>query len=55
MRPLHGDVLQQFFSNSFLISTVVIAVLSFVGVLADPTTKGISDSVQALNYKKPKE
>lgn len=30
-------------------------VLAIIGVVADPTTKGISDSTQALTYSKPKE
>jgi phi LC3 family holin len=30
------------------------AFLSILGVVTDPTTKGVSDSEQALNYKKPK-
>jgi phi LC3 family holin len=30
------------------------AVLSIVGIVTDPTTKGISDSEQALTYDKPK-
>lgn len=30
------------------------AVLSIVGIVTDPTTKGISDSDQALTYDKPK-
>ena len=30
-------------------------VLAIVGVVADPTTKGLSDSIQALTYSKPKE
>lgn len=30
-------------------------VLTILGVVADPTTKGISDSTQALTYSKPKE
>lgn len=30
-------------------------VLAIVGVVADPTTKGLSDSTQALMYSKPKE
>lgn len=50
-----GSVLAQFFTNPFLIGTVVMAVLSFIGVLTDPTTKGVSDSEQAMEYKKPKE
>ncbi len=31
------------------------AVLSILGVVTDPTTKGVSDSTQALNYDVPKE
>ena len=30
-------------------------VLSILGIVADPTTKGITDSEQALTYKEPKE
>lgn len=31
------------------------AVLSILGIVTDPTTKGISDSAQAMTYNKPKE
>ncbi|EGP4828588.1 phage holin [Enterococcus lactis] len=31
------------------------AFLSILGVVTDPTTKGVYDSEQALNYSKPKE
>ena len=50
-----GEVFAAFFSNPYLIGTVIMAVLSFVGVLTDPTTKGVGDSQQALEYEKPKE
>ena len=30
------------------------AVLTILGVVADPTTKGLSDSVRAMGYDKPK-
>ncbi len=30
------------------------AVLALVGVVADPTTEGVSDSLQALGYERPK-
>lgn len=33
----------------------VFGVLSILGVVVDPTTKGINDSAQAMNYSKPKE
>ncbi len=48
-------LLSDFVQNPFLIGSVLMAVLGFVGVLADPTTKGISDSERALGYEKPKE
>ena len=31
------------------------AVLAILGVVADPTTAGVSDSVLAMTYDKPKE
>lgn len=31
------------------------AVLALLGIVADPTTAGVSDSAQALTYDKPKE
>lgn len=30
------------------------AVLTIIGVVADPTTEGISDSAQAMTYEEPK-
>lgn len=33
----------------------VFGVLVILGVVVDPTTKGVSDSNQAMEYKKPKE
>jgi phi LC3 family holin len=32
----------------------VFVVLAIIGVVADPTTAGISDSKQAMNYTEPK-
>lgn len=49
-----ANVFAQFFSNPYLIGTVVMAILSFIGVLTDPTTKGIKDSEQAQGYTEPK-
>lgn len=31
------------------------AVLALLGVVTDPTTAGVSDSTQAMSYKKPRE
>lgn len=33
----------------------IFVVLAVLGIVTDPTTKGISDSKQALSYEKPKE
>lgn len=33
----------------------VFIVLAIIGVVTDPTTEGISDSLQALTYDKPKK
>ncbi len=33
---------------------VVFTLLAIIGVAVDPTTKGISDSTQAMNYNEPK-
>ena len=48
-----GDVLGQFLHNPYLIGTVCMAALSFLGVLTDPTTKGIGDSPRAMGYDAP--
>lgn len=37
------------------IVNALFAVLAILGIVADPTTKGIGDSEQALSYEKPKE
>lgn len=35
------------------IVTLVVNMLATLGVLVDPTTKGVSDSTRALSYNKP--
>ncbi|SPT99268.1 Holin [Lysinibacillus capsici] len=37
------------------ISETVLSILGLLGIIIDPTTKGASDSLQALNYDKPKD
>ena len=37
------------------IVNALFAVLAITGIVADPTTKGMGDSEQALSYEKPKE
>lgn len=34
---------------------LVIELLVLLGVVVDPTTAGVSDSQQAMNYEKPRE
>ncbi len=45
------DEVKHVIGNPFLFMNVILAV---VGVVADPTTKGICDSEQAMTYTKPK-
>ena len=37
------------------IVNALFAVLAILGIVADPTTKGMGDSEQALSYEKPRE
>lgn len=37
------------------LAQAIFTVLALLGVVADPTTKGISDSSQAMGYEKPRE
>ncbi len=42
-------------SSIMALVDTVLKVLAAVGILVDPTTAGLSDSVQAMTYDKPKE
>lgn len=46
------EAIVDLFTNPFLLFTVVLAVLA---VFIDPTTAGVSDSEQAMEYTKPKK
>lgn len=37
------------------VAMMVVQILSFIGIVTDPTTKGVADSEQAMGYEKPKE
>jgi phi LC3 family holin len=37
------------------ISETVLSILALLGIIIDPTTAGASDSMQAMDYIKPKE
>ncbi|MCM3566968.1 phage holin [Neobacillus mesonae] len=37
----------------FMLVNAVFVILSMLGLVQDPTTRGYRDSVRAMNYKKP--
>ena len=37
------------------ISETLLSILGLLGIIIDPTTTGVSDSAQVLNYDEPKE
>lgn len=43
-----GNLIVDVFSNPVRLAAVIVAI---VGVISDPTTPGMSDSVRALGYK----
>jgi len=45
------SITENVFTDALL---TLIGALTTVGVLVDPTTKGVSDSTQAMTYNKPK-
>lgn len=49
-----GEMFFEFVNNPYLIGTVLMAVLGFLGVLTDPTTEGIGDSELAQTYEAPR-
>ena len=49
-----GNIIVQFVTNPYLIGTVIVAVMGFLGVVTDPTTAGIGDSDLAMTYSAPK-
>ena len=50
--PMIVEQIRAVAANPFLLISVILAVL---GVVADPTTKGVCDSRQALTYSKPRD
>lgn len=46
------DIIMRFFSNPFL---VFLTIFNAINIIPDPTTKGIGDSSDALQYEKPRE
>lgn len=37
------------------ISETILMILALMGIIVDPTTNGVSDSMRALRYDKPKD
>lgn len=48
------DVLRTLVSTPYLVFSALGAVLSFLGISADMTTTGLSDSKLAMSYDKPR-
>lgn len=48
-----GNAMAAAATNPYLLGLVVLSVLSFLGVVNDPTTKGLNDSARALTYEEP--
>ena len=46
------DLLGKFFANPYLVGLTIVNILN---IIPDPTTAGLSDSKQALEYENPKE
>ena len=47
--------LTTFEQNILAVVEAVFVVLAILGIVADPTTSGVSDSEQALTYTEPKQ
>lgn len=47
-----GTVLVEALCNPYVVGTIIVSVWNAIN---DPTTKGVSDSSQALTYESPKE
>lgn len=50
--PILAGQIMKLIQNPFAIGCVVVGILGYIN---DPTTKGISDSSQAMTYESPKE
>lgn len=47
------EMFKTFVSTPYLIGAAVLAVMQFLGINTDPTTKGLTDSERAMTYIKP--
>lgn len=50
-----GEIIMHTVQNPYLLGSIIFTVIGFFGVTVDHTTKGISDSQNALTYEKPKD
>lgn len=46
--------IENFNQNIVTVVNALFTLLAILGIVVDPTTKGVSDSTQALSYEKPK-
>ena len=50
-----AGIVPQFEQNQIMdVVIMLLQILAFIGVVSDPTTKGIEDSEQAMGYNEPK-
>lgn len=47
--------LSSYGDKALAVINALFALLAFLGITADPTTNGYSDSTQVLDYKKPRK
>jgi phi LC3 family holin len=51
---IHFQLTDALVNNIITCVNAVLIILSLLGIVQDPTTKGLGDSENALNYKEPK-
>jgi phi LC3 family holin len=47
------EITEEIKNGVFTVVNAILFMLSMLGIVQDPTTKGFGDSDQALQYKKP--
>ena len=52
--PMCGVELSVTADQVLNVATLVLMIPASIGIISDPTTKGLSDSAQALTYDKPR-
>ena len=52
--PMCGVELSVTADQVLNVATLILMIPASIGIISDPTTKGLSDSAQALTYDKPR-